>query len=792
MSHPGALRPASELMSARRAAAVVPNALSFSRTAVRELVQGRWQILKDRFDLDAQGRGEILYRLSNGRRTFHFFLVSLKLDEAMKMDRNWAQSWDAMGVLCQGAWTSQREALLRREVPKQRGGFADYGTLVYPRGNRSARVFDHVVERLAAGRQPDAALIAPIGYILRTTAFIANGQLGTTPLAALEDDHPFRRPYHLQMVSAWLLREFVFDLVDHIARMRNPAAARLDVHWRRYLGLGNAAATGLVPLVASHPHWMHQWTLVNETALAQVREMRVSDDKQRFAGLLERAIRHFEDATPHPDGAFAGPRSVATELRVALQKLRDLSPEKPWSELLHPFKEEPLEVLNALALELYPELVDAQIDHFHIDERFEVRPAMTAAELKALLGRDYAWALDKSGTDHYFWYRAVPAPRDLRRGVAGLVPDLERETPMDVQRKVRELHAALARCGGEESTAALLAARPDLRHIVARVQSLAGMAYAELRADWLAKDFSPFGPVRFPLAFKGMDKLEAALPKSVRGALMQGAPIAEDVEDGKDGNWPFPPRPAGPGPAPRQPLPAAGLNALCAAEKARPAGDDQHLRLTVAPGEFWRTAHAALQGRGAALGVAQEAAQILTFAQGCGTPAVPVLLRHLGRTDSALLAAPAALDLACVHGKHLVLDVSDPWILGQLVLRCSQRGLAGLLLWREGGKSGYAYAAPGEGYVSGEGIPEGAPAFEGSGFLLSCCAERRQLETASRSISWSEDELQSRFQSWQREGLTVPRAELDALYKAGGAIWVPAADEPRLRPGESTDALTNF
>jgi hypothetical protein len=202
--------------------------------------------------------------------------------------------------------------------------------------------------------------------------------------------------------------------------------------------------------------------------------------------------------------------------------------------------------------------------------------------------------------------------------------------------------------------------------------------------------------------------------------------------------------------------------------------------------------HAALQGHGASLGVAEEAAQIVTFAQGCGIAAVPVLLRHLGAKDSALLAAPAALDLACVHGEHLVEGVRDPWILGQLVLRCAQRGFAGLLLWREDGKSGYAYAAPGEGYVSGEGFPEGVPAFEGSGFRLTCRKEGRQPKAASSAIAWNEAELQARLRAFQRDGLTVPRAEIDALYKAGGAIWVPAADEPRLRPGESTDALKNF
>ena len=126
-------------MSPARAAAIVPNALSFPRATMRELVRDRYRVEKLRFDLDAEGRGEILYRLVGGGWTFHFFLVSHKLPEAAKTDRNFAQSWDAMGVLCQGEWTAEREAHLRREVPKQRAGYADYDTLIYARGNRSAR-----------------------------------------------------------------------------------------------------------------------------------------------------------------------------------------------------------------------------------------------------------------------------------------------------------------------------------------------------------------------------------------------------------------------------------------------------------------------------------------------------------------------------------------------------------------------------------------------------------------------------------------------------------------------------
>ena len=51
------MRPAPEVMSMSASGAAVADALSFSRSAFRELVQGRWRIEKLRFDLDAEGRG---------------------------------------------------------------------------------------------------------------------------------------------------------------------------------------------------------------------------------------------------------------------------------------------------------------------------------------------------------------------------------------------------------------------------------------------------------------------------------------------------------------------------------------------------------------------------------------------------------------------------------------------------------------------------------------------------------------------------------------------------------------
>jgi hypothetical protein len=746
------LRPAGTVMSAARAAAIVPNALSFPRAAMRELVRGRWRIEKLRFELDDNGCGEVLYRLVGGGWVFHFFLISNRLPEAQKTDRNFAASWDAMGVLCQGEWTPEREALLRREVPKQRAGHADYDTLVYARGNRSGRIFDHVVDSLAAGRQPDLAQLAPVGYILRTTAFIGNGQLGTRPLAGFEPDHPLRRPYHAQFCSGFMLREYVFDLVDHLARARSRDAVRLAPAYRRFLGLGNSAATGLAAYVANHPHLMHQWNMAGEQALAHARQRttRAQDPEARqFAALLDKAIRHFTEGARPSDGVFAAPQALAAEL----QRLRDAMPRirvagdgqaaLPWSAFCdwaeRHVSTEACEILNAILIELHPDIVDALSDAFHADERFTLQPTMRADELRQALRADYGWALELPPAEvssGHFWYRSSSAPRDVRRGLRGREQAFEAETPMDTLLQVRRLWDCLQEAADEMPVADLVCARPDLRHIVARVQSLHGLAYAELREQYLSERFAPFATIRFALIFYGMEKLEAAFPKSVRGTFLQGAPIAEEVELGREGDWPFPLMPTPDADARLPALAPLPVSSFGTKTRAWPEAATGPQVLKIAPRELGRMVQTALQGHGAALGVAEDAAGLVVFAQACAEPALAAQLRHCAegllkpagaddlrakgrhpapsvetldvRGGSALLAAPPAIDLACARahaasngiGAAWVLAARDGWLAKAAVLRCAQERCIGLLTWHdaaapEGLRCGFALAGPG-------------------------------------------------------------------------------------------------
>jgi hypothetical protein len=528
-----------------------------------------------------------------------------------------------------------------------------------------------------------------------------------------------------------MLREYVFDLVDHMARARSPAAIRLDPAYRRYLGLGNSAATGLVHFLGTHPCLIDRWCGTTERALAEARAQEVvpgSPVTAAFERLIGKAIRYFREGRQETDLVFAGTGEIADDLVRVAAAFRDRAAgtRQPWRALhdwiARDLGAETLEVFDAIVLELYPEIVDRHAEEFLADERLVVDPAMTLRALASLLRARYDWALAAAEPEasYFFWYRSRQAPRDVRRGIRALADGFDRESPVDVTLRVRDLQETIAAFPPETPVAELLSRHPRLRHVVARVQSPSAAAYGELRVDYLSRLFSPFEPIRFLLSFYGMEKFESAPPKSVRGAFLQGAPIAEDVAAGVDGDWPFPL-------IPRQDRPAGVRQAIAPGVAVAPppvAGDDgaSGKALIVAPIELQRLAQGALHGSGVPLGVAEHSAGHVVFAQAVDGSGVDTLLRHLDRGAfgekapaivasapsayvldaygaSALLVAPSTLDLAIAKaardkaGAVLVRGAVGGATVADIVLDCAERGLLALLMWDDG-QPGFALAAP--------------------------------------------------------------------------------------------------
>lgn len=566
-----ALRPPDLVMRPERLGAMWGNRLSFMRRTLRTMFRQRWHISILRNDLDPQGCGELVYEIQPGPDSAHklyYVVFSTDIPEKEREDRVIADRWDVATALIMDGLTPDRLAQLRGEVPRQEYGRAEPGTLVWSRGNRSSRFFNYVVDTLADGRQPDPAVLADGGYILRSTAYYANAKFGLTPYETLNldpqktenepDQHPLGNSYMAQMVSAFLFREFSVDLAEHIAchraTERGTTAVRLDGKIRRIIGIGNATGMGLVPYVINNPHVIHSWVETREAVLADVKTLLVGPGDPKLEQIQTRiahCIHYFRQDKVERKGLFASPAELTADLERLGRWLTDqcdllLEPTPLWHTLTAFAADqvgvETEELLISLLIDLYPERVDEVEDRLDRAKLGRYRPEMPLAELNTLLQKNYGWALNldlsEPAARYYFWYYSADSEEPLM-GVRGQEAGEAMERPLDIPFRIQALATRLNTVPQTETVGWLVLHHPELRHIVERVQMTADLPYGEVHTNLMDKAVVPLYTQRFQLAQYGMERFNPQSIYWVRVTLLQGAPIVADLNatDGTEPDW---------------------------------------------------------------------------------------------------------------------------------------------------------------------------------------------------------------------------------------------------------------
>lgn len=557
------LRDPAILMRPERLAALQPSRVSASRALVARAMKGRWKITRTQFDLDERARGVACYRIEAGGWDFSFPVFSFEPSGQMRTFRIIGRSWDMMGSLVEGRISAKDIETTRQEMPKLYHGRATPGTLVWCRSNRSARVLDYCVDQLAAGSQPRTDLLAAASYAMRNTGLDGNGTFGTRSFLALERDHPLRPSLGAQMLTAYMMRVFAYDLIAHLARTKGGAkAVPLSPDIERFLGVGNGSALGLMFFVHNHPRLIDRWLRVREQALAAAKLTEIDRDAKPLdlvLRLLDRAIVYRrQDKTEYE--LLTSSQAIAADLegvRSELQRLRDRvragvvpvsTPLVDFCESIEGrFGADAIETLNSLLIELAPDVADSLGETLVLDEELVDRPEMPAARLREILRNEYRWAFDLDLTSErsqrYIWYKSVNA-EEPRRGPREEAPDAF-SLGLDLPRLVVALDRDLAATDGRTSVARFLVAHPYHRLIVTRVQALAGLPYHSPHADIMSEDFIPAQITRMLNgAVHGLDKTRDAMGRVIRGVIMQGAPLPDELALGAgDPHWFYPPEP---------------------------------------------------------------------------------------------------------------------------------------------------------------------------------------------------------------------------------------------------------
>ena len=561
-----ALRPPSQVMRLSRMGAAFPTRLSFMRSLIRRMAREGWRVTRTRFALDDEGFGKVVYQVETPDRIYALVGHSHYLEPERRTDRVIAEAWDATFTLYDGVPDAAAIERLSREAPKQEAGRFRETDLVLSRANKSLRLFEHVVGALSQGRQPDPSVLAGVGYLMRTTAVYGNGKFGMADRTRYIDREALAGPFRAELLTVYLIRCFTLDLVEHLARRRDPDRfVPLDPALKRYLGIGNATGLGMAPFLVSHPALIHNWYQARETALARVRALPRAGaaEQARFRELLARARDHVaewavEDAVQSAriEQLRRDLASIAGWLEGDGEGARDdgiLGGPEPWDRLYRRAEArlsvEAQELLLSLLLEPYGPLVDDLAEGLEANEAPALDATMPLMVLRRLIAEHYDWALaydfDAEPESRHFWYYSEEK-LEPRRGARFEEPGAEKEMPLAVARDLQALDRALAAVPESESLGAFLLRHPALRHVVRRVQLTGQRPYAEIRDNLIGGDCRPIDILRSKLAYFGASKFDPKSDLWTRITLYQGAPLADELDRPDVDDWCFPTVPVRP------------------------------------------------------------------------------------------------------------------------------------------------------------------------------------------------------------------------------------------------------
>lgn len=543
------LRPASQVMDLERLGAMHQSRLSFMRTLIRKIMRERWQITPARFELDNDGYGTVVYEIQAPHGLFSFVLFSDYLSADERNDRVIATKWDLTMALVDGKVDAEYVEQLRQNVPKQEAGRVDARVFVLSRANRSARNFDYVVNQLANGEQPDVNKIAEVGYLYRTTAVYGSGKLGMADWEKVQSRWPdFARPFAAEMFVCLMLRNFSLLQAEHIARHRNPDNfVEMKPEIKRYFGIGNSTGLGMAPYLINHPLLINQWVEMRELALARVRVLGNIDSRiqQHLQELVERCALSTRQTVTEDAWQTENNALVLKDLDALYQQASQ--PIESWDALIQWSEEncslQGQEMLVSILLELYPELVNDLEDYCAAEEFLDLDPLMTVATLKEVIETRYDWALKldfgAEGAREIFWYRSEEK-MEPRLGNVLEEDGKEKQMALGVGYAVRKCYDQLSEYVAkhpEHSTARFMVARPKLRGIVRRIQSMNRCLYGDIQANLLHRDVLPMHLLRAKLAFFGVSKFDPRSKLWVRNTMFQGAPLLEDIGKTFNDDW---------------------------------------------------------------------------------------------------------------------------------------------------------------------------------------------------------------------------------------------------------------
>ena len=543
------LRDPDKVMKLSRLGSFHQSRLSFLRSFLKEFKD--WEYNRDLFEIDNDGFGTAVYSFRKNKRVYSLICFANKIDDSERSDRVIATKWDAAFTLHDGVPTKKDIERLKNEVPKQEVGRMSYKELTLSRANKSVRVFNHVIERLSEGLQPDLDLLSKVGYLYRTTAVYGSGKFGLADRFRIKNREEINGPFRLEMMLVYLVRQFTFDQVNHIAKCRNPKKAiNLDEKICKNLGIGNSTGLGMAPFIVNHPTLLNNWILMRETALKKIREIKNVKEKDYllFLGCLKSSLKNITSWNSDSEYQIQKIKSLLEDIQkfikffeMKLDKNKDYLFNEIYNWVEENTCEEATEYVVSIMLEPYGEIVDPLIQKMSSEEEkyFNIPTKRTTDDMIKILKNRYSEILkidfNNRENNQNFWFisKNKEEPR-LADRFEEHGSDLEQ--PLAIARDIKRLYEKLESLDKNISVAKFLSDNNQLRHVVRRVFIIEKFPYSEIQDNTISKSIMPIDMLRLKLSFFGALKFDPRSDKWLRICMFQGAPLPNNLKN-YDEQW---------------------------------------------------------------------------------------------------------------------------------------------------------------------------------------------------------------------------------------------------------------
>jgi len=391
---------------------------------------------------------------------------------------------------------------------------------------------------------------------MRTTAVYGSGKLGAADREQIAERPEFSAPFQVEMLSVYLTRAFVLDLVEHLAWLRDPQkAVKIDPVLRRGFGIGNSTGLGMAPFLLNHPALLNNWICAREEGLARVRSLVVATP-EAVAKLRDLARRAVVNAAEwRTDHLVQQARLTTLKADLALLNAHleaaNLLRDQPWNRLWlwgeAALGLEGQEQLAALITEPYGDLIDEMAHCMSADEAqtFRIDGAMPVLQVRHLVERIYGWALDIDWevpeAQARVWYTSEEKlePRLGERFDEPVAPYEQPLSPgRDVARAYRDLQTA-----DDGPVAGFLLRHPEHRHVIRRLQIVARCPYAEIQDNTISSDMMPIDLLRLKLSFFGAGHFDPRSDRWLRITMFRNAPFPHELAGADPDSWSYPPLP---------------------------------------------------------------------------------------------------------------------------------------------------------------------------------------------------------------------------------------------------------